>query len=51
MMRCALRYFGVEDHPGYHKSTDTPDRIDSRFFGDVADMVIEAVRTFDLRVE
>jgi Zn-dependent M28 family amino/carboxypeptidase len=44
-------YFGVEDHPDYHKTTDTAGRIDPRFFGDVADMVIEAVRTFDFRVE
>ncbi|MBI2827926.1 MAG: M20/M25/M40 family metallo-hydrolase [Acidobacteria bacterium] len=44
-------YFGVEDHPAYHTSTDTADRIDPRFFGDVADMTVEAVRTFDLRVE
>lgn len=44
-------YFGVEDHPDYHKATDTAGRIDVRFFGDVADMVIEAMRTFDLRVQ
>lgn len=44
-------YFGVEDHPDYHKATDTAGRIDARFFGDVADMVIEAMRTFDLRVQ
>jgi len=40
-------YFGVEDHPDYHKPTDTADRIDLRFFGDVADMIVEAIRTFD----
>jgi len=44
-------YFGVEDHPNYHESTDTADRIDARFYGDVADMIIEALRTFDARVE
>ena len=44
-------YFGVEDHPAHHTSTDTADRIEPRFFGDVADMTIDAVRTFDLRVE
>jgi len=44
-------YFGVEDHPDYHKPTDTAGGIEPRFFGDVADMVIEAVRTFDLRVD
>ena len=44
-------YFGVEDHPDYHKPTDTADRIDSRFLGDAADMIVEALRTFDARVE
>jgi Zn-dependent M28 family amino/carboxypeptidase len=40
-------YFGVEDHPDYHMPTDTADRIDPRFFGDAADMIVEAIRTFD----
>lgn len=44
-------YFGVEDHQDYHEATDTADRIDARFFGDVADMIIEALRTCDVGVE
>jgi Zn-dependent M28 family amino/carboxypeptidase len=44
-------YFGVEDHPDYHKPTDTAGRVGSRFFGDTADMIIEALRMFDLRVD
>jgi len=44
-------YFGVEDHPDYHKPTDTAERIDARFFGDVADMIVEAARTFDARLQ
>jgi len=40
-------YFGVEDHPDYHQPTDTADRIDSKFFGDVADMLLDAVVTID----
>ena len=40
-------YFGVEDHDDYHRPTDTADKIDRRFFGDVADMIVEAVKTFD----
>ena len=44
-------YFGVEDHPDYHEATDTADRISERFYGDVADMIIEALRTFDARVD
>jgi hypothetical protein len=40
-------YFGVEDHPDYHQPTDTADRINPTFFGNVADMVLDAVLTFD----
>jgi Zn-dependent M28 family amino/carboxypeptidase len=44
-------YFGVEDHPDYHQPTDTPDKIDPRFFGNVADLVIEAVLAFDAALD
>jgi len=44
-------YFGVEDHPDYHQPTDTADRIDPRFFGDVADMVIETMLAFDAQLK
>jgi Zn-dependent M28 family amino/carboxypeptidase len=44
-------YFGVEDHPDYHTATDTSDRIDPRFSGDTADMIVDALRTSDARVE
>jgi hypothetical protein len=44
-------YFGVEDHPDYHQPTDTADRIDPRFFGDAADMVIEALLAFDAQLK
>ena len=44
-------YFGVEDHGDYHKPTDTPDRIDPRFFGDTADMIVEEIKTFDARLD
>ena len=40
-------YFGVEDHPDYHQVTDTADRIDPTFFGNVGDMILDAVLTFD----
>ena len=40
-------YFGVVDHADYHRPTDTVDRIDPRFFGDVADMIVDAVVTLD----
>jgi hypothetical protein len=44
-------YFGVEDHADYHRPTDTADKIDPRFFGDVADMIVETVRTLDARLD
>lgn len=44
-------YFGVEDHPDYHQPTDTADRIDPRFFGDAADMVVEALLAFDAQLK
>jgi Zn-dependent M28 family amino/carboxypeptidase len=44
-------YFGVEDHGDHHKPSDTADRIDPRFFGDTADMIVDAVRTFDTLVD
>jgi Zn-dependent M28 family amino/carboxypeptidase len=43
-------YFGVEDHRDYHRPTDTPDKIDPAFFGDVADMIVDAARTIDQRI-
>lgn len=44
-------YFGVEDHGDYHTPRDTTARVDARFFGDAADMIIEALRGFDRAVE
>lgn len=44
-------YFGVEDHPDHHQATDTVERINPRFFGDVADMIVEALRVFDDHVD
>jgi Zn-dependent M28 family amino/carboxypeptidase len=43
-------YFGVEDHPDNHEPTDTLERINPRFYGDVADMIVEALRTFDQHI-
>jgi Zn-dependent M28 family amino/carboxypeptidase len=40
-------YFGVEDHPDYHKPTDTADKIDPRFFAAAAATILDAVRTLD----
>lgn len=43
-------YFGVEDHPDYHKATDTADRIDPAFFGDAVDTIVDAIRGLDASV-
>jgi hypothetical protein len=43
-------YFGVEDHPDYHQPTDTPDRIDPAFFRASVEMLVDAVMTFDRRM-
>lgn len=40
-------YFGVVDHADYHRPTDTADKVNPQFFGDVADMIVEAVLTLD----
>jgi Zn-dependent M28 family amino/carboxypeptidase len=44
-------YFGVEDHPDYHRPTDTSGRVDAAFFGDVADTIVEAIRAIDEAVD
>lgn len=40
-------YFGVEDHPDYHKPTDTADKINRSFFVDVAETILDAVAALD----
>lgn len=40
-------YFGVEDHPDYHKPTDTADKIDKVFFGQVAETIRDAITALD----
>ncbi len=40
-------YFGVEDHPDYHQSTDTADRINPDFFAKAAAVVLDALRALD----
>jgi hypothetical protein len=42
-------YFGVEDHHDYHRPSDTADRIDAAFFGNVADTILEALIALDAR--
>jgi len=40
-------YFGVEDHPDYHKPTDTADKINGAFFYQSARTILDAVTTID----
>ena len=40
-------YFGVEDHPDYHRPTDTFERVDQAFYQRVADLVVGAVAALD----
>jgi hypothetical protein len=40
-------YFGVEDHPDYHKPTDTADKINRGFFVDVAETILDSVIALD----
>ena len=37
-------YFGVEDHPDYHKPTDTADRIPRAFYAEAAEVVLGTVQ-------
>ncbi|MGH9348016.1 MAG: M28 family peptidase [Vicinamibacterales bacterium] len=43
-------YFGVEDHPDYHKPTDTPEKIDAAFFGGAAATILDAIAALDQRL-
>ena len=40
-------YFGVEDHPDYHKPTDTADKINPTFFRQSAETILDAVIALD----
>ena len=40
-------YFGVEDHPDYHKPTDTFDSITPAFFVDAVRTIIQSITVLD----
>jgi Zn-dependent M28 family amino/carboxypeptidase len=40
-------YFGVEDHPDYHKPTDTFDKVDKGFYFRVCNMIKETIVLLD----
>jgi len=41
-------YFGVEDHPDYHRPTDDIERLLPRFYAAAAGVVVETARRLDL---
>ena len=44
-------YFGVEDHADYHAPSDTFERIDQRFFIDVASLLVDVAVTLDANLK
>lgn len=40
-------YFGVEDHPDYHKPSDTADKINPIFFRQAAETILDALIALD----
>lgn len=40
-------YFGVEDHPDYHRPTDDIERLMPAFYAGAVHTILDAVRTFD----
>ncbi len=44
-------YFGVEDHPDYHKPTDTADKINPTFFRNAVEAVLDAVIALDREMD
>jgi Zn-dependent M28 family amino/carboxypeptidase len=44
-------YFGVEDHPDYHKPTDTFEHINQAFFAQAAAVVVETAALLDRDLE
>lgn len=49
--RIPFVYFGVEDHPDYHKPTDTADRIDPAFFRRAVATILDAIVTLDRQLD
>ncbi len=40
-------YFGVEDHPDYHRASDTFDKINQDFYAKSAETILQAAKAFD----
>lgn len=43
-------YFGVEDHPDYHKPTDDFEKIDMAFFVEAVNFIIDAIAELDSKL-
>lgn len=44
-------YFGVDEHPDYHRPTDDAERIDRIFFARSTETILAAIRAFDAAPE
>jgi Zn-dependent M28 family amino/carboxypeptidase len=44
-------YFGVEDHPDYHRPTDDVDRIDATFFDNAAETILDVLLELDQGID
>jgi Zn-dependent M28 family amino/carboxypeptidase len=44
-------YFGVEDHPDYHKPTDDVERLMPAFYAGAVTTILDAIRTFDRNLD
>jgi Zn-dependent M28 family amino/carboxypeptidase len=44
-------YFGVEDHPDYHRPTDDTERLMPQFYAGAVLTILDAIRTFDRNLE
>jgi len=40
-------YFGVADHEDYHKPTDDFERIDTQFYADAVETIIQVFKKYD----
>ncbi|AGA77378.1 M28 family peptidase [Echinicola vietnamensis] len=43
-------YFGVEDHPDYHRDTDTFDKVNQDFYYHVVQLILNSVMDFDQEI-
>ncbi len=46
-MKIPFIYFGVEDHPDYHRPTDDFEKVNQSFYHRSVEVIIRAIRAFD----